>query len=167
MAAPPPLDDDAFRIVVQIRRIVRALHLHSQQLSRTAGLTVPQLLLLQALHDSTDGFSTATRLCEVLGVNAPTMSGLVERMVKRGFITRSRAAHDRRVVQLQLTEPGRVALADAPSPLQDHFLERLRALPADERAGILTALDRVVGLMQAEDVDASPMLAPGERLDPG
>lgn len=157
--------DDAFRIVIQIRRIVRAIHLHSQQLSRSIGLTVPQLVLLQAIEDSAPDQATASRLRKGMGVNAATMSGLVDRLVRRGFLERQRIEADRRVVQLRLTEAGRQALERAPSPLQAQVLASLSALPADERSQVLSNLQYIVRLMEAEELDASPLLTPEASLD--
>lgn len=156
-----PSLDDAFRIVAQIRRIVRAIHLHSQELSRSAGLTVAQLVLLQAVAAAPDGQATATYLRQDVGVNAATMSGLVDRLVRRDLLARQRSEIDRRVVLLTLTAAGRQALAESPSPLQGRVLARLRDLPPLERAEILASLERVVGLMQADDLGAGPILVPG------
>lgn len=159
--------EDAFRVVTQIRRIVRAINLHSQELSRSIGLTVPQLVLLQAIADSEDERSNATSLRQAMGVNPATMSGLVDRLVRRGYLERHRSERDRRVVELTLTPAGQGALQQAPSPLQDQVLQRLAALPSGERAAILDSLQRIVGLMEAEDIDASPILTPGEAVSSG
>lgn len=163
----PPSDrpvDDAFLIVTQIRRIVRAIHLHSQRLSRSIGLTVPQLVLLQAIEDSPPQEATASRLREGIGVNAATMSGLVDRLVRRGFLERQRSESDRRVVLLRLTETGRSALERTPSPLQAQVLASLSALPDEERTAILSSLQYIVHLMEAESLDASPILTPEDPL---
>ena len=165
MSSSHPNQDDAFRIVVQIRRIVRTLHLHSQQLSRTVGLTVPQLVLLQTIQESEGGWNTATRMCDAMGVNPATMSGLVDRLVKRGYLSRTRAEHDRRIVKLRLTDDGQQVLAQAPAPLQDQVLDRLRELPPEKRTEILASLDQIVALMQAEAVDASPLLTDGTHIN--
>ena len=164
----PPSDrpfDDAFRIVIQIRRIVRAIHLHSQQLSRSIGLTVPQLMLLQAIEDCPPEAATATRLRQSMGVNAATMSGLVHRLVRRDFLERERTEADRRVVLLRLTATGARALERAPSPLQAQVVASLSALPAEERAQVLGSLEYIVRLMEAEDLDVSPILTPEDPLD--
>ncbi len=160
----PPLDD-AFHIVTQMRRIVRAINLQSQELSRQVGLTVPQLVLLRAIGDQPPGTATATTLRETMEVNAATMSGLVDRLARRGLLSRQRSQSDRRVVYLGLTDAGRQALSQAPSPLQEQVLDRLADLPADERGTIISSLERLVELMDAEALDASPLLTPSARID--
>jgi hypothetical protein len=49
-------------------------------------------------------------------------------------------------------------LAGSPVPLEERFLERLAALDAEEQARIEEVLERLVQLMGAEDLDASPVL---------
>ena len=51
-----------------------------------------------------------------MGVSASTMSLTVDRLVRRGYVTRSRDAADRRVVNLRLTDAG-ARLRDAQSVL--------------------------------------------------
>lgn len=51
-----------------------------------------------------------------------------------------------------------------PTPLQEQFVQRLAALSADERRELLRALDRITMLMEAETLDAAPILTPGSDV---
>jgi len=53
-------------------------------------------------------------------------------------------------------------LLASPSLLQDRFRAGLESLEEWERLQILSTLQRVAGLMGAEQLDASPHLTPGE-----
>ncbi len=159
-----PSSDDASHIVRQVRRIVRAINVHSQNLSREAGLTVPQLLLLRQIQEAPPGRATAGALCALMDINPPTMSGLVDRLGRLGLIQRQRSPEDRRVVELALTPLGLQTLDQAPPLLQDRVLARLNGLSADQRTRVLDALDLIVALMDAEDLDASAILAPGPSI---
>ena len=75
-------------------------------------------------------------------------------------------AHDRRKVGLRTTESGRARLAALPSPLQERFLLRLNRLEADERTRLMHALQRVVEMMEATAIDASPILTTGDVQKP-
>jgi len=66
---------------------------------------------------------------------------------------------------LNLTPAGRRLAADAPSPLQERFADALRRLPGSEQADMARALDRVVELMEAQHLDASPNLLPGGSVE--
>ncbi len=69
-----------------------------------ATLTMQQLKVLVVLHR--DGAMSGHQLAECLAVSTPTVSGMVDRLVDRGMITRSTDARDRRVRLVALTEAG-------------------------------------------------------------
>ena len=51
-----------------------------------------------------------SRLAEQLGVSLPNVTGIVERMVERGMVERSRPEDDRRVVEVRICPSGRALL---------------------------------------------------------
>ena len=53
----------------------------------------------------------------------------------------------------------------APTPLQDTFGTRFAALEDWEKSMIVAALQRVAVMMNAEEIDASPVLHVGEPTD--
>lgn len=156
--------DDAYEILRSIRQIVRAVSLHSRRLSSRAGLTVPQLLCLKAIAEAQGQEITASALARQIQVSPGTVTGITDRLVKLGLVARRRRADDRRRVYLTLTDDGQRQHSQAPKPLQEQFIERLGTLDPGERDAILGALQRVVELMGAEDIEASPILAPGGKL---
>jgi DNA-binding MarR family transcriptional regulator len=155
-------EDLAYGILRSIRRILRRVSDHSRDLSRAAGLTVPQLLCLRAVADGTKPV-TATEVCRNLGLSAPTVSRILDRLERAGHLRRSRDRSDRRRAILAPTAAGRAALRRSPTPLQEEFLARLRALPRRERGRLLAALEEIVSLMEASDIDAAPLIAPGDQ----
>lgn len=162
----PMAQSDAYEILSAIRRIVRAVDLHSRTLRRESGLNVPQLLTLEAIAHARRPPVLATDLARQVGVSPGTMSGIVEHLVRDGLVDRQRAADDRRRVHLSLSAIGRARLDDAPTLLQKRLLERLHQLPDGERADIQRVLEQVIGLMEARDLDASPILTSDARLKP-
>ncbi len=50
----------------------------------------------------------------------------------------------------------------APSPLQDNLAKALQQLPEMEQATIALSLQRIVDLMEAEQLDAAPILDTGQ-----
>ncbi len=88
----------------------------------------------------------------LLGVSAPTASGLVERLVEKGLITRTDDPDDRRIRRLQPTEPGRDIMRQMDSMFDRILGAVLQVLSADElevlcasARTMLVALDRVSG----------------------
>ena len=81
------------------------------------------------------------------------------RLEAKELVERKRDQPDRRKVRICATEEGRLAAAKAPSLLQANLTANLRLLPELEREAIALSLEHVVELMEAEHLDASPLLA--------
>ena len=146
-------------VMVAIRRIMRSIDLHSKYLSTRYGITGPQLTVMQAL-EACDGLSVGA-LARSVHLSGPTVTGILARLSKRGLVRQSRGQDDRRVVRIWLTEPGRTLLAQAPPPLQEKFRSEFAKLSDWEQTLILSCLQRLVAMMEAREIEASPILATG------
>ena len=147
-----------------LRRIIRATELHSRRLLREFGITSPQLLALGAVGAA--GELSTSALAEALSVSLPTASDIVGRLEANGLVQRQRGTTDRRQVLVSLTPVGARTLARAPSPLQESFSVRLAAMDPWEQTQMLSVLQRIVAMMEAERLDASPVLAAGALSRP-
>jgi DNA-binding MarR family transcriptional regulator len=151
--------DDALRA---IRRILRKTSEHSRQLSRQFGLTVPQVLCLRFIADAkADVEVTVAMVSQAVQLAPATVSRILDRLEDATLILRERRSQDRRKVCLSLTDLGRQQIAKLPRPLQEQFVLRLRALPDERQRQLLGALEKVVEMMEAGDLDAAPVLEPG------
>jgi DNA-binding MarR family transcriptional regulator len=146
-------------ILVALRRIIRAVDLHSRQLMEGHGLTGPQLVALQAL--SRGGTLSARDLARTVHVSQATVTGILDRLERRALITRARSESDRRALDVMLTDEGRRVLAAAPPLLQQRFAEALAQLQGWEQTMILATLQRVATMMDAADLEARPHLITG------
>ncbi len=153
-----------YQVVQAIRRIIRRVSSHSRLMAQETGLTLPQLLCMRAIHESEADEVTLARVADAVHLSRSTVSGVIERLVKAGYVTRVRSEVDRRRVHLALTPDGQARLEAVPAPLQDRFLSRLADLPESEQEALLASLHRIVELMDAEDLDAAPLLLPGEKV---
>lgn len=143
--------------------MVRRISLHSKQLQRDVGLSVPQMMCLKAIHDLRGSEDvTVVEISAQLQLSPPTISRIVEHLVSAGMVTRDRSERDRRKVRLALTAFGAERVESLPTPLQETFLRRLAELPAVDRARLRDALHQVADLMSATELDAAPLLAPGD-----
>lgn len=145
------------QVLVALRQITRAISLHSHNLQQNYGLTAPQLVVLRELDRREE--ATGGELARAASVSHATVTGILDRLEKRGLVQRSRSAQDKRRVPARLTEAGRLVLRSAPRPLQTQFVARLRELEAWERTSILSCLQRVAALMGAERLEGLPGLA--------
>ncbi len=162
-AAPPiPEGNYELRILQSLRRIIRAIEIHSQHLSHAYQITGPQLGCILAIKQN--GAMTPTRLARILYLSASTVVGIVDRLEEKGLLARIRSTADRRQVQICLTEAGALLAATAPSPLQETLSDSLKNLPPLEQVSITLALDKLVSLMEAGEISAAPILETGPLL---
>lgn len=147
------------RILRSLRRIIRCVDLYSKQLSASNQITTPQLVCLLVVVNH--GPLTATAISREVHLSASTVVGILDRLEEKGWVTRVRDRNDRRVVQVSATSAGVALSRQAPSPLQKTLANALNALPELEQATIALSLERIVALMEAQAIDASPILATG------
>jgi DNA-binding MarR family transcriptional regulator len=160
-------DDTAHQILRTIRQVVRRISEHSRQLSRDIGLTVPQLMCLKVigeLEEGGDKLVTVNKVSHRVQLSPATVSRIIDRLERGLLVTRERASSDRRKVSLSLTAAGYERYQTLPTPLQETFLQKLEALPMAESERLLEALRQISELMEATDLDASPLLAPGDDV---
>ena len=144
------------RILRALRRIIRGVDLYSKHLDATDRITAPQLVCLLFLANN--GPVTATAISREVQLSASTVVGIIDRLEEKGLIARERSREDRRLVRVSVTAAGAELARRAPSPLQQTLANALNELPELEQATIALSLERVVQLMEAPEVDASPIL---------
>lgn len=149
-------DRVAYEILRSIRKILRKTAEHSRQISRESGLSVAQLLCLRAIADADE--ATVAMVSQSVQLSPPTVSRILDRLFHSGLIERQRPSADRRKLCHFLTEKGRRQLAKLPTPLHDKFLQRLKTLDDGHQDQLLQSLNQLVEMLEASDVDASPML---------
>jgi len=155
-------------IVAAIRRIVRAVDLHSRWLVARYELTGPQLATLRAAARL--GSPTAGTLARAVNLSQATLTGILDRLERRGLVRRLRGGTDRRTVRIEVTARGLAVLDRAPSLLHEGFRRQLAGLAEWEQLLILSTLQRIGAMMESEVVRASPELttggAPSEEVLP-
>jgi DNA-binding HxlR family transcriptional regulator len=96
-----------------------------------------------------------------VSLSQATVTTILDRLEKRELLMRQRGDKDKRRVYASLTESGAALLVRAPTPLQEEFMEQFEGLHEWEQSLILSSLQRVATMMDAQDLDASPVLDVG------
>ena len=158
ITSPPltPVDD----VLSSLRRITRAIDIHSRQLVKTASVTGPQLRLLQLVQHNTG--ASLRELSQAMSLSQATVSSIMDRLENRELLVRVRSQQDKRKVHPQLTAQGAALLACAPTPLQDSFAKKFAQMPSWEQHMIIASLQRVAAMMDAQELDAAPYLDIGQ-----
>jgi DNA-binding MarR family transcriptional regulator len=151
-------------MLLAIRRIMRAVDLHSRYLMQEYSLSGPQLLLLQELAHL--GEVSIGALARAVSLSQATVTGIIDRLESRGLVSRRRDDADRRRVMVGVTAEGTQLLLEAPPPLQEAFVREYSRLEEWEQNLLLSSLQRVVSLMEATGLDAVPVLVEGSITEP-
>lgn len=143
-------------LLIALRKVIRAIDLHSKHLSKTSGLTSPQLLIMQEI-DKVSGVNSS-QVAKSVTLSAATVTNILDRLENKNLISRVRNTQDKRKVGLYLTENGKTLLLNAPQPLQDHFIENYTNLAQWEQSQLLSSMERIAVMMDANEIDAAPLL---------
>jgi DNA-binding MarR family transcriptional regulator len=112
-------------------------------------VTMQQLRVMMILH--TDGPTRVSVLARRLGVSTPTITGILDRLVRQELTQRMDDPRDRRVVLNTLTDKGQTVIEQ----LQPLNAERLSAavdrLSTDQQESLVTALSALVEAVEATD----------------
>jgi len=143
-------------ILISLRRIIRATDLQSKRVAKACGLTIPQVMVLRSIKLLGD--VTVKRLSDEVSLSQATVTTILNRLEDRQFVERMRCSSDRRIVNARLTEQGEKILENTPPLLHENFIERLDSLESWEQTQILSSLQHIASMMDAESLDAAPLL---------
>lgn len=159
------LQMDTAEILIKIRKIVRSVDIESKKIQKEYGVSIPQVLCLSFLHDSPNYQSTQGEIRTFLNLNSSTVSGIINRLEKKGYLARLPKSGDKRVVNIALTSAGDKLLGTIPSLLHEQLSEKLQKLDDNEIKKVEDSLDTLITLLDIEQVDASPMITLGGDLE--
>lgn len=146
-------------LLVSLRKVIRAIDLYSKKLNKDSGLTAPQLFVLQEIS-AHDGVMVKD-IASSINLSSATVTNILDRLEVRALVIRERSKVDKRKVGLYLTELGTKTLENAPKPLQEHFIDRFEKLEEWEQTQLVATMQRIATMMDAENIDAAPMLEVG------
>ena len=139
-----------------LRQIIRAIDLNSKKILKKYNLTGPQLLILKELAEY--GSCPVGTLAKKVSLSHATVTEIVDRLQKKGYVKREKSVQDKRKVFVVLEDMAEEVLAKKPSLIQEEFVDEFVELPDWEQNLILSNFQKVAFLMNAEDIDASPIL---------
>lgn len=158
------LDEQRCReLLISLRKIIQAIDIHSRMLNKSFGLTGPQLIVLQEISNQ-DKISV-TPLSKITSLSQATVTDITKRLEKKGYLLRKKREDDKRAVSLSLSESGKEIIKELPPLLQKTFTHQFSKIKDWEQLMILSSFERVVSLMSAEKIDASPIMATGPLIE--
>jgi DNA-binding MarR family transcriptional regulator len=96
---------------------------------------------------------TPNEMSRVLSYDTGSMTRMLDRLERKGFLVRQRSQTDRRVVELALTAQGREAAQQLPDLIAAVMTDQLRGFAPDEVTTLVTLLQRFI----ANDASTLPL----------
>ncbi|MGC0144035.1 MULTISPECIES: MarR family winged helix-turn-helix transcriptional regulator [unclassified Pseudactinotalea] len=139
---------DGMALVTSIVRVNQLLAERIDSVLRPMELTFARYEVLRLLSFAAGGEMAMSRMGSLLQVHPTSVTSLVERLVRQGYVERVRSNSDGRVVLASLTVTGRTAVEEATSALNAEVFIR-PGLPPEQ----VRELTKLLGLMRADGGD--------------
>lgn len=140
-AAPATTAFQAPEIVASLRRILSQIGGESSDVWMDLNVTMPQMKVLMLVREN--GVLRVGMLARHLNVSTPTITGIVDRLVREDLVKREDDPSDRRVVLNSLTEKGQ-AVMERLAQRSDTELQRMvGSLSSEEQTAIAQSLKRL------------------------
>ena len=101
-------------------------------------ITLPQFVVLEILHR--EGQSRMTDLARLINVSTAAMTGIVDRLVRDGYVARASDPDDRRIIKVDLTAKGSKAVKNIIDQRKQIFSRVFGVLSQEDREEYLKIL---------------------------
>jgi DNA-binding MarR family transcriptional regulator len=137
--------------VGSIRRLLRAVYLDSQRISKQYGLTAPQSGVLRSLFNN--GSMSSAALSRLTYVTPSNITGIIDRLESKGLVERIRVKGDRRIAMITLTHKGEALSKTLPDPIEERFVSQV----ADMETAHIQILSKVMNQLVDQIENREPL----------
>lgn len=149
-------------IITQLRKLIRAEALFSQEIKNKSGLNASQLACLTELSDR--GELSFRELSQLIYVSPSSVTKIIDVLEHKFLVQRKREGKDRRVIKAVITAQGKEIVKASPKSMQKKMLEGLALLSDRNKQQIKTDLEQLAQLIDAQDLSTVAVLDPIENL---
>jgi len=136
-------DSLAQEVYLNLWRAYDRLQLIEEELFAGYDLTAQQYNVLRLLRGKHPGDLPTLALSRLLVSRAPDITRILDKLERRGLITRRRPDENRRVVRVAITSAGLALLKQLHQPVRDCHQRQLGHLSAAEQKRLVTSLKAV------------------------
>lgn len=140
-------------IIYAIRRLMQAGEHYTKELNKAYNVSAAQINCLIALREN--GPLSPSQIARHAMVNSSTVTGIIDRLEKKGLVQRLRVSQDRRVITVELTRDGKILAENAPPPIQHKIIDGLNELSPIEIDHIALTLKRLIDMLDVQDLDVT------------
>jgi DNA-binding MarR family transcriptional regulator len=130
------------KIVELERQVGRIIGQHAQIIWTDSGLTLTQLRSLFLIANK--GSTNFRKLAEALGVTPSNVTGIVDRLVEQGLVSRTQNPEDRREMTLQATDKGQFLVSNLKEVGIKHMTHILSLLSLEELSALAQGLSAFI-----------------------
>jgi len=142
-----PLEDQTF---IALQKAADGTGQQAEQLLKANGLTGAQYNVLRILRGAEPEGMGCSGIGDRMISHDPDMTRLLDRMEKRGMITRKRQQDDRRVVKTRITPEGLTTLRKLDQPIRELHKRQFRHLSAAQLKNLIDTLDQILSAKNPE-----------------
>lgn len=143
----------AMIVLKQFRLIYGSVRQHFLHIEKICGISGSQLWILQEVQKTPD--IGVSELGQRLSIHQSTCSQLVEKLVRRRLVRKTRSNNDQRRVGLTITKQGEKTIDCAPGPAQGLLPKALLALPRAQLMSLERNLNKVIAELPIKDAKAA------------
>ncbi|MRR58739.1 MAG: MarR family transcriptional regulator [Deltaproteobacteria bacterium] len=145
-------------IIDNLRRVFQVVHSHSKKAERETGLTGPQLWTIKVIAEA--GSIRVSDLARRIYLHPATTVGILDRLEKKGLVSRTRSEEDKRVVYVGLTRLGCDSVKKSPHVAQGLLVAGLEQLSPLDLKIIDDGLEKMVSILGAQELPPQLLLSP-------
>ncbi|MFO7877239.1 MAG: MarR family transcriptional regulator [Desulfovermiculus sp.] len=147
-------------IVTAIRQLVSSIHHNSSMLKKYYGLTGPQSEALRILEDY--GPISSAALSRKLYVTPSNVTGIIDRLEKKGLVERIRKPRDRRVSLITLTEKGDMLYQSLPASIEGKLISGLHDMDLEQVTKLHEEIYKILEILEADKFEPKVL---GDSVD--
>lgn len=111
-------------------------------------VSVPQMFILEILSQGDERIMS--ELASALSITTSAVTGLIDRMIKTGLVTRTRGVKDRRLVKIKIAKKGKTLIENILNQRRQMLRDAFGKLEEAERKKYLEILEKVYKVLTRE-----------------
>lgn len=161
------MDSRYTEILINLRKIIRSVNLESKRIEKEYGISIPQLLCLNYLSQQSNFKASHKEIKDFLQLNASTVTGIISRLEKKGYVARLPKQEDRRVGLITITARGADLLESTPRPLHEKLTNKLEQLNDEQLKKLQNSFQTIIDFLSIKDLDAAPIVTAAANISEG
>lgn len=141
MATALSIEKQAERLATAISKIIRNIELSYSTVQERRELTKPQMLTLLSIVKTKK--CKMSDLSKLTGMALSALTGIVDRLIDKGFVRRERDLEDRRIVKVVATERGTAIANEYYQVYLNDIKKALSRIGLEDRENFVSLFEKI------------------------